>query len=109
MLGAQLPGMAERGRIDCLFRPLDSTDEEYEALCIDEVNKKYDESSTTVVPKQLQALGDGLQRSGPHHHVVNTLRFNLVHVYGKFGKSHLAKKHLEDLLACEQQSLGQFR
>lgn len=40
--------------------------------------------------------------------MVNTLRFNLVHINGKFGKSHLAKKHLEDLLACKQQSLGQF-
>lgn len=40
MLGAQLLGWAERGRIGCLFLSLDSTDEEYEALCIKEVQQE---------------------------------------------------------------------
>jgi hypothetical protein len=72
------------------------------------VQKKYDELSKTVIPEQIQALKRGAQLFGQQHRVVNTLRFNLAHIYGFFLKWDLSKKHLEDLKASEQQSLGRF-
>jgi hypothetical protein len=63
--------------------------------------KKYDELSKTVISQQIQALKLGVRQFGQHHRLANTLRFNLIHIYGFFLKFDLSKKHLEDLVASE--------
>lgn len=70
--------------------------------------KKYDELSKTVIPRQIQAPKLGVQRFGQHNRVVNTLRLNLVHINGFFLKFDLSKKHLEDLVASEQLNFDKF-
>ena len=69
---------------------------------------KYIEPSVMVISEQTLTLQNGAQLLGQHHCVVSALRFNLIHIYDTFRKFDLAKKHSEDLLASEQESLGMF-
>lgn len=71
------------------------------------ITKKCEGLSDTI-SKQLPTLERAVGRLGQYDHVVRMLHSGLVQMYGNFEKWELAKKHLKELIACEQRVFGKF-
>ena len=84
-----------------------STGEEAERRRM-EAWSKYLAALSVAISAQLTALQLGVQCLGQNHRVVDTLRSNLVDMYGQRAAFDLAKKYLDDLLARDEMSLGKL-